>query len=356
MVSIESVKPGDVLGKSIYGDGGYALLKENAILTSRYIRRLQKIGIRRCYIEDKVSEGIAMPKLANDQLRVGAIETVGDFYKEVSQNHTSPYTNWRKIEKLVNSVLDEMIGEEELVCDMMDLKTFDNYTFSHCVSVTFLSVVTGIAMGLKRSELHHLAVGALMHDVGKMFIPIEIINKPSKLTDTEYQCIQTHSRKGYDYLNKTGEVHPQACRGVLNHHERMDGVGYPHQMEGKQIDLFGKIYAVCDVYDAITSDRPYRKAWNVNEGVEYVMANGDIRFDNEIIHVFLKNIIPYPVGTIVKLSNGFKAIVVQINKEVMNRPTVRIFEENEREIKPYIVNLAESRDFLNVTIVKTLEM
>jgi HD-GYP domain-containing protein (c-di-GMP phosphodiesterase class II) len=356
MVSIDSVSPGAVLGKSILGDGGSALLKENTVLTSRYIKRLKKIGILRCYVEDKISEGIVLPPLINDQLRFGAIETVGDFYNEVARNHHSPFNNWGKMAGLVNGILDEMLTEDELVCDMMDLKTFDNYTFSHCVSVAFLSVVMGIAMGLKRQELYHLAVGALMHDVGKMFIPIEIINKPEGLTDEEFACIQTHSIKGYEYLKETGEISDRVCKGVLYHHERIDGIGYPDRIDGKQIGLFGKIYAICDVYDAITSDRPYRKAWSIHEGVEYIMANGNIRFDTELVDVFLRNVVPYPIGTILRLSNGFKAIVVKDNKNISSRPSIRIFEEEGQLVKPYIVHLATDRDFLNVTIMETLEI
>jgi HD-GYP domain-containing protein (c-di-GMP phosphodiesterase class II) len=355
MISLDNVKPGAILGKAIWGDEGYVLLKEDAVLTSRYIQRLKKIGIAKCYIKDEISEGIVLPKRLDDKLRIEAIEIVSGLYNGVLENRHTPVKTWKRIEQLIDNILDEMLGEDELVCDMMDLKTYDNYTFSHCVNVALLSTVTGTAMGLDRTMLYHLAVGGLMHDVGKMFIPIELVNKDQSLTSEEFELMKTHPEKGYQYLLDAGQTNENACEGVLHHHERVDGLGYPNGIYGRSINRFGKIYAICDVYDAITSDRPYRKAWNVNEGLEYIMANGNIRFDALVVKDFLNNIMPYPVGTIVKLSNGFKAIIIKNNKKIVNRPTIRIFEEGGQMVKPYIVYLMSDRDFLNVTIVETVE-
>lgn len=356
MVSIDSVVPGSILGKPIWGAKHQILLKKDTILTSRYIRRLKKLGIYKCYIKDEISDGILLPERLDDKLRLEAVETVSDLYDEVLKNHQVPVSIWKGVGGLINRVLDEMLGEDELVCDMMDLKTYDNYTFSHCVNVALLSTVTGIGMGLERETLYHLSVGALLHDVGKMFIPIGIVNKDRALTQEEYELMKTHSQKGYDYLIKTNQIDENACQGVLQHHERVDGLGYPNGCLGRNINWFAKIYAICDVYDAITSDRPYRKAWSVNEGLEYIMANGNIRFDMRFIKYFLNNIVPYPVGTIVKLSNGFKAIVVKNNKQVVHRPTIRIFEENHQSVPPYMIELGSDKAFFNVTIVGTVEM
>jgi HD-GYP domain-containing protein (c-di-GMP phosphodiesterase class II) len=356
MISINKLQPGMVLAKSVLSIDKAVLLRENITLTERYIQRLRELGFQRCYISDDISEGIEAPKHISDQVRCDTVLSIKILYQEALDRGKHSSVVWGNIEKLVNNILDEMISDNDLVCDMHDLETFDNYTFSHSVGVAFLAVSTGIRIGLKREELSQLATGALMHDIGKMFVPIEMVNKPSALTDEEYECMKEHSLNGYTYLKDTSVVCDKACRGVLTHHERMDGLGYPNGIEGNDIDLYGKIYAICDVYDAITSDRSYRKAWSSNEAIEYIMANGGIRFDPDIVDIFLKNIIPYPIGTIIALSNGYKAIVVGDNRDAVHRPIVRIFEENNNFVAPYIIALGRDKEFFNVTIVDTVDM
>lgn len=356
MISIDKLQPGMVLAKSVLSIDKAILLRKNITLTQRYIQRLKALGFQRCYIEDELSEGVEPPKHLSDQVRYDTVSTIKTMYQEAFEQGKNSSVIWGNIERLVNQLLDEMLSDDDLISGMSDLQTYDDYTFSHCVGVAFLAVSTGIRIGLKRNDLYDLATGALMHDIGKMFTPIEIINKPGKLTDQEYKAIQDHPLNGYLFLKDTSELSNKACQGVLTHHERIDGLGYPNGIKGEEINLYGKIYAICDVYDAITSDRSYRKAWSTNEAIEYIMANGNIRFDADLVDIFLKNIIPYPIGTIVALSNGFKAIVVGDNRDAVHRPIIRVFEEKNQFVPPYVIALGRDKEFFNVTIVDTVDM
>ncbi len=356
IISIFNLHPGMKLGRHIYGPNGEVLLRDQTELTGGYIRKLSSLGYTRLYIDDELSSDIETVQIVDDRLKRETVYEVKSLYDEIAGNPQHLRVNWNHLEAQLSDILDQMLEQDTLIYNMMDLKTFDNFTFSHCVSVAFLAIATGLELGMTRTELHSLAMGALMHDVGKMFIPFEIINKPEQLSEAEYAQMTQHPKLGYDYLKSTKHFPALACEAVYEHHERMDGVGYPRGLKDEEISEFGKLYAICDSFDAITSDRPYRKAWSPNEAMEYVMGNGNVRFDPDIAASFLKRIVPYPVGTIIKLSNNCTAIVVADNREVIARPVVRIFKEEDRRVRPYIVDLASQREYFNVTISGALDI
>ncbi len=355
VISIHSAKPGMQLGKNIFGPNGEILLRQETILTLGFIEKLRGLGYMRIYIEDAVSEGIDCAEFVDERLKNETVQEVKSLYNDIAAKPKSKLS-WANLDAQINAILDQMLNENRLVFNMVDLKSFDNYTFSHCVNVAFLAIAMGIERRMPRETLFELAIGAMMHDIGKIFVPIEIVNKPGALSDEEFDCMKTHSQRGYEYLLESDKITAQARGGVLMHHERVDGRGYPDGIDGNEISEFGKLYAVCDVFDAITSDRPYRKAWDASEAIEYIMANGGIRFDTGMVESFLKRVVPYPVGTIIKLSNGCTAIVIEDNPEVVSRPRVRIFQENSAIVEPYEISLGSDRRYLNVTITETLAM
>ncbi len=198
-----------------------------------------------------------------------------------------------------------------MLVNMIDLKVFDDYTYSHSVNVAVLSIIIGVTMGLGRKELTKLGLGALLHDIGKVFIDKDIVNKPGKLTDEEFSSMKMHSKLGYDYVRDRFQLPVKSYVAVLDHHERYDGSGYPNSKKGDEISDFGKMIALADVYDALTSERPYRKALPPSEAMEYIMGNSQVHFDPELVKVFSRKVAPYPVGTLVKLSNGMTGLVVE---------------------------------------------
>lgn len=350
------LREGMSLGKNIYGPNGEIFLKRNTKLNRRYIKRLTSLGYNGIYIEDGISEGIDSHDIVDEQLRNDTVQKVKHLYSHCEDNTKTDKIEWDALSGLLNYILDEMLSKNDLVYNMVDLKAFDDYTFHHCVNVAILATATGIQMELKRSRIYDLCMAAVMHDVGKIYLPKEVLNKPGKLTDEEFAEVKMHSLRGYNYLKETHYISLDACKGVLSHHERHDGLGYPNGIGGDEINEIGKILAICDVYDALTSDRPYRKAWSPSEAIEYLMGNSGVRFNPEVTTAFLMKIVPYPVGTIVKLSDGKVGIVIKNFIEMKLRPVVRIFEDNGEEVDPYEINLSRHDEYLNVTIEKTVQM
>jgi len=196
-----------------------------------------------------------------------------------------------------------------------------------------------------------LGMAALMHDVGKIFIPKEIINKRSKLTKEEFELIKKHPIKGYKMLKNSNSFPYHSCIGILHHHERFNGTGYPTGLSGEEISLLGRIITVSDVYDALTSDRPYRKALFPSEAVEYIMGGCGTLFDPKISNAFVKIIAPYPVGVSVKLSNNKSGIVVKNYPDFCLRPVVKILFHGNTPVEPYFIDLKNDSNARDIVII-----
>jgi HD-GYP domain-containing protein (c-di-GMP phosphodiesterase class II) len=198
-------------------------------------------------------------------------------------------------------------------------------------------------MGLTRDQMIDLGVGAMLHDIGKTQIPMEILMKPGKLTDEEYALMKEHSLQGYQMLKDIPDIPLLSAHCALQHHERLDGSGYPRGLKGDEIHLYGKIVGIADVYDALTTNRVYRKAFLPHEALEYLFTSTG-QFDSNLIAVFRDHVAIYPIGLIVTLSNGVKAVVVDINTKYPQRPIVRVLKNADgQEIIPYEIDL--SQDF-----------
>jgi HD-GYP domain-containing protein (c-di-GMP phosphodiesterase class II) len=202
----------------------------------------------------------------------------------------------------------------------------DNYTYAHSVNVAVISIILGISLNLSKQKLTYLCIGALVHDIGKSFIPKEILQKPGKLTPEEFEIIKCHSRYGYDFLKNYVDLSSYIKLIVLQHHERFDGLGYPNSIIGNKINYLARIVSIADVYDALTSDRPYKRAMCPSDALEYLMSNAGTLFDYDIINIFCKIVIPFPQGTIVSLSNGDIGIVEETFPNFPLRPIVKILK------------------------------
>ena len=198
--------------------------------------------------------------------------------------------------------------------------------------------------------LIRLGLGAIMHDIGKVFIDKKILNKPGKLTVEEFNVIKKHSELGYEYIRERFSLPAMSSRAVVDHHEKYDGSGYPNGRKKDDISVFGRIIAVSDVYDALSSERYYRPAVNPSESMEYIMSGSGTLFDPKIVELFLRKIAPYPVGTMVRLSNNWIAIVVENYEAVCLRPKVRVVKQDDKNVTPFDISLCEDSKYYNITI------
>jgi HD-GYP domain-containing protein (c-di-GMP phosphodiesterase class II) len=238
--------------------------------------------------------------------------------------------NVSKIKNTVSGIIDDIFdNSEDVLVNMLDIKNYDDYTFEHSVNVAVYSIILGKSLNFNVRDLKKLGVGAILHDVGKILLPQEILLKNDKLNEEEYEIIQEHPKLGYNYIKNVGEISLASKVVILSHHERLDGSGYPKKNTDEEIHKFAKIVAITDVYDALTSDRIYRKRWPVHEAINYIMSNSDNQFDNEYVNKFIRNLAIYPNGTMVKLSNGYKAIVKEQNTNYPSRPVLRLIEDKD---------------------------
>ncbi|CAG2144402.1 HD-GYP domain-containing protein [Ralstonia mannitolilytica] len=247
---------------------------------------------------------------------------------------------------LVEAISSSVDRHPGALTSLVRLKTKDRYTFLHSVAVCALMVALGRQLGLSDDEVRDAGLAGLLHDIGKIAIPPEVLNKPGALTAEEFRSVTTHPQAGYDILVGDSNMCEVALDVCLHHHERMDGTGYPHKLAGDGISLFARMGAICDVYDAITSDRPYKKAWGAAYAVQRMVEWRGNHFDPVVFNAFVKSVGIYPVGSLVRLRSGRLAVVMQHAPGALLTPTVKVFFSisSGTRIAPEVIDLAQTGD------------
>lgn len=342
------LRDGLILGKNLYNDSGALLLKKGFEIKGSYIEKIFELGFQGLYIDDYISRDIEIQNVISDELRLKSVSKIKNMFINIENNRPND-NNIKEIGNTVEDMVDELLGNRDLMVNMIDIKSFDDYTFFHSVNVAALSIIMGIALNLNKNELYKLGMGALLHDIGKVFIDKDLLNKEGKLTAKEFEIMKSHSLKGYRYMKNNYDIPIKSYIAALDHHEKYDGTGYPNNKAGKDISLFGRIIAIADVYDALTSDRPYRKACLPSDVIEYIMGGSDTHFDFELVNIFIQKVAPYPVGTCVKLNNGLVGIVVENFPDSCTRPKLKLLNKTRNEYT--YINLSDNIKNKNLTII-----
>ena len=354
-VPTSCLREGMTLGNNLWGKNGELVLAQDVVLTQEYIRRIGNLNYNGIYVEDAVSRDLEIANIIDDRIKARTVSCVKDVFICAENTNTITKQSFTEMQDQIETIVDEILNNKSTMVNMIDLKVFDDYTYFHSVNVAVLSIVLGVSMGLKKQVLSDLGIGAILHDIGKIFVNKDILLKNGALTNNEFGEIKKHSQYGYDYIKKEFNMNQSSKLGILEHHEKYEGGGYPSSKMGENISLFGRIIAIADVYDAMTSDRSYRKAIIPSEVIEYIMGNSEILFDPELVNIFIKKIAPYPTGTCVELSNGLSGIVTENYENYCLRPKIRIYKNGNQDVKMYDINLAD-KQFLNVTITKVIEI
>lgn len=244
---------------------------------------------------------------------------------------------------LVEEISNSILRNPGALISLARLKTADDYTYMHSVAVCALMIALARQLGLSDEETRDAGMAGLLHDLGKALIPMAILNKPGKLTDEEFAIVKTHPKKGHELLLTATGVSKVTKDVCLHHHEKIDGSGYPMGLNSETMSLYAKMGAVCDVYDAVTSNRPYKAGWDPAESIKR-MAEWQGHFDPTVFQAFVKSLGIYPTGSFVRLESGRLGVVIEQGEKSLLKPKVRVFfsSKSQAYIKPETVDLARS--------------
>ncbi|MHB8126365.1 MAG: HD domain-containing phosphohydrolase [Desulfitobacteriaceae bacterium] len=345
---IEWVKEGDVLGTTILSQQGRVLLNRGVILTDKMITRLREHGITMIMIDDAISKDVIMEDIVTFERRREAMVTLeasGEAF------NTGRGLDTFRLKEVVKDIVDEIIFKKHILSGVIDIRSNDTQIFAHSVNVCILSVVLGKALGLDRDNLDTLAVGAILHDIGAINLPQSLLHKREPFTPAELTLYKTHAEKGYEILRTRRDISFVSAHIAYQHHEALDGSGYPRGLDDKKFHPLAQIVALADYYDSLVNEGPGHGRIHPDEAVETLTAGAEVLFSYELLKTFLKHIAVYPNGCTVELNSGDIGIVIRQNQSFPTRPVVRILPGSSVN-SDKTINMVEH---LTLFIIKVVE-
>ncbi len=357
-VRVRSLEEGMCIDQSVVDQTGRTLIARGTYLDDFMIDSLMKKGIGGIYTlegeDDPDEESIPMEtrekieKLKKeDPAKVRLSESVKERVSEGIQylyQNTESASFTDATNNIANDLMTAVLDNDAIAVDISTLKVSDEYTFKHSVDVATMAMVIAKKHGLSDSEIYEIGITGLLHDVGKSKIPNDVLNKPGRLDDNEFALMKQHTLFGFQILKEKSDIKEQIKLGVLQHHEKINGKGYPLGLSSEKISLYAKILSIADIYDALVTKRPYKEPFSQRDAVEMIMSM-TTELDVDIMKSFLGSVILYPVGCNVKLSNGENAKVVENNPDCILRPKVVGFQSG------LVYDLARDINCANIIII-----
>lgn len=347
---IDNVREEEILGRNIYTNEGGILLRSGIKLTDTYIKNLKKIGVQYLYIEDSRLNDIDYVDEEFVRLKRNTLKNISKIFKSVC---TQNKADTSKSISIMNELIEYVMEKKDIGSTVLDIKTYDNDTYLHCINTGIFSVFLASNLNFNRNNLMEIGIGSILHDVGKLKIPHSIICKNGALTEDEYNEVKNHPIYGEELLRENYLISDNVIKSVLEHHEKFDGSGYPYGLKGNSISKFGKVVSICDVFDAISTDRSYRDKFTPSDAYELILSESGVSFDENIVNVFKNTFSVYPLGCCVKLSNGIEAYVIRQNKGFPDKPIVRVLYDSETKepVNFYEIDLTKKLDITIVGVV-----
>ncbi len=335
-VRISQLTPGMITARNIFDAEGRMLLAADMEITESYIHRLQEMEVYAIYVRNPLFDDVEIPLVLSEETRNQSMQTVKRAFDVLRNKRTD--VSFDEVQVVSRRIVAEVLRNRRALVHLTEIRSHDDYTFAHSVDVCSLAVLTASHMGYSELKLQELAIGALLHDIGKTKVDPALLNKQAALDEAEMVVMRGHTMLGFDLLrNCQGAMTLPSIHIALQHHEQYDGTGYPRGLGNEEIHEYSRIVAIADVYDAITSDRPYRKAMLPHEAYELMLMKGNQHFDPVILPLFLQRIAIYPVGTVVRLNTGDIGVVLSVPPEMPLRPILRLIMDKKRRLYPSVV-------------------
>lgn len=343
-IATKDCTAGMVLAKPVYNEIGLVLIGIDVELTENMISRLLQLEVDSVYIHDPRTDDIVIDDPISDKTREIALKEIKTTFNELFLGQRSIIK--KDLNSVFKPVLENMISDLKMNRNAMlmlsNIYIKDLYLYTHSLNVGLYTISIGMAKGYSQDQILDLGLGALLHDIGKTEIPISILEKESTLTKDEYDLIKKHTTYGFNILRKEHGIPLLAAHCAFQHHERLNGTGYPRGIMGNEIHEYARIVAIVDVYDALVSKRVYKAPILPHEALEYLYTKAGSEFDKEILEIFRKTIAIYPIGVNLTLSSGESGIVIDVNSNIPDRPIMRILEKDNKPLKePYEIDLSK---------------
>jgi putative nucleotidyltransferase with HDIG domain len=335
------------LARAIRDDRGRVLLAEGVVLTRTMLRALRARGYRAVAVVNELAPDVLVDEALQDETRLRAEQVVRDVLRRSLDGER---IDTRRVSEAVDAIINDLQRNPDVVFSLATLRSVDDHTFVHSVNVCTYCLIMARGLGYDRGDLRRLGTGAILHDIGKVRYR-HLIERRGPLTPEEFEQVKRHTVDGYEMLRRQPGIDLLSAHVALQHHERLDGSGYPRGLAGEEIHPFARLAAVADVYDAITADRPYRSASPPHEAMAALQEMAGRLLDPGLVRQLAQRLAVYPNGTLVRLSDGCLAVVVGQGASGP-WPRVRVLtDEALTLVSPYEVETGPGAQFRQVRAV-----
>ncbi len=321
---------GKFAAKTIYGAKGQApLVRRGARIRATMVGALLRRGVEGIWITDELFPELEVQEAVRQEAVDVTRRCLGDIFKAARGSTEPTQAQALRLATAIRNLVDEIVQNDDVVANVSHLRAWDNYTFEHSVQVAILSVLVGKHLMMTEDQLVRLGTGAVLHDVGKVMVPQDILQKPSRLTAEEFEIVRQHPRLGWDLVHEGFQnIMPTSSIVVLQHHERLDGSGYPSQLRGDEIYVFSRVVAAADVFDAVRAERNYRPLYTPRRVLQIMQEEAGAKLDASAVQALLQHVAIIPVGEIVRLTNGLLGAVTDLNSGDPLQPVVTVVADD----------------------------
>ncbi|MDQ0204254.1 HD-GYP domain-containing protein [Pectinatus haikarae] len=342
ILPVERLRPGMTICQSVFDDNGLFLLRRGTKLSEFYIFKLKQAGIKEIAVvsTNTYSNFTISQDIVCEATRAAAIKNLSNTMEQLEKKGVLLVD---KLQRSILSIIREVSANKRTLVQLNDIRSHDGYTLVHSVNVAILSALIGSLLALPHRDMEDLTLGAILHDIGKIAIPVEILNKQTALTQDEFEFIKKHPIFSVQKLRDASCFNTNIINIAGQHHEKVNGTGYPYKLHGNQIHLFAKIVAIADVYDALTSVRSYKKAYKSHIAYNIMASHSPGQFDTNILRKFFDHIALYPNGTILKTNLG-SAIVKESSFGKVLTPVIYLFTNTRGNVlkDPILVDMSQN--------------